>query len=49
MEAEEQRKEAVALGDDLKRLKYAHQIGLAQAEWDANNCQTLGGTWRRRI
>ena len=38
--AEERRQEAVSLTEDLKRLKYAHQVGLAQAEWDANNART---------
>lgn len=38
-ETEVRRKEAVALGEDLKRLNYAHQISLAQAEWQANNAR----------
>ncbi len=38
-EAEGQRQEAVALGRDLERLQYAHQIALAQTEWDANNAR----------
>ncbi len=38
-EAESQRHEAVALGEDLKRLKYAHQIELAHTEWEANNAR----------
>ncbi|NLS96725.1 MAG: protein kinase [Planctomycetaceae bacterium] len=33
------RAEAVAVGEDLKRLTYAHEIGLAQAEWDADNAR----------
>jgi len=37
--AEEQRQQAVTIGEDLKRLTYAHQIGLAQAEWEANNAR----------
>lgn len=37
--AEERRKEAVSLTEDLKRLTYAHQIGLAQAEWEANSAR----------
>lgn len=36
-EADERRQMAEGLKRDLERLTYAHQIGLAQAEWDANN------------
>ena len=38
-DAEERRKEAVTIGENLESLKYAHQIALAQAEWQANNAR----------